>query len=64
MSLDTKPWLSVILPVHNGELWVSAALDSIALEADPGIEIVVIDTSDGPGTRVCFTLPIGDEEPV
>lgn len=51
MNLDTKPWLSVILPVHNGELWVGAALDSLALEADRGIEIVVIDTSDGPSTR-------------
>lgn len=51
MSVDSKPWLSVILPVHNGELWVGAALDSLALETDPGIEIVVIDTSNGPGTR-------------
>lgn len=51
MDQETKPWLSVILPVHNGEQWVGAALDSLALEPDPGIEIVVIDTSDGPGTR-------------
>lgn len=51
MSATTRPWLSVIFPVHNGELWVAAALDSLALEADPGIEIVVIDTSDSMGTR-------------
>lgn len=45
MSTQDKPWLSVILPVHHGEEWVGAALDSLACQADPGIEIVVIDTS-------------------
>ncbi len=51
MSDVTKPWLSVVLPVHNGEAWILAAMESLASQADPGIEVVVIDTSDGPGTR-------------
>ena len=51
MASEPKPWLSVVLPVHNGEQWVGAALESIAIQADPGIEVVIIDTSDGPGTR-------------
>lgn len=51
MSTETIPWLSVILPVHHGEEWVGAALDSIASQPDPGIEIVVIDTSNNDGTR-------------
>lgn len=51
MHLEQKPWLSVIFPVHNGERWVGPALDSLVGQADPGLEIVVIDTSDGPGTR-------------
>ena len=51
MTLHPKPWLSVILPVHNGEKWVGAALDSLAGQLDREAEIVVIDTSDGPGTR-------------
>lgn len=44
------PWLSVILPTYCGEKWVATTLDSIALDPDPGIEIVVIDTSTGPET--------------
>ena len=51
MPLHPKPWLSVILPVHNGEKWVGAALHSLAEQLDREAEIVVIDTSDGPGTR-------------
>lgn len=51
MPTQIKPWLSVILPVHHGEEWVGAALDSIAVQADPGIEIVVIDTSADDATR-------------
>ena len=50
MSAKSRPWLSVVLPLHNGEQWVSAALESLAMQADPGIEIIVIDTSDGSGT--------------
>ena len=44
------PWISVILPVYCGEQWVETTLESIAVEADPGIEIVVIDTSPTPTT--------------
>ncbi len=51
MTIAQRPWLSVIFPVHNGERWVGHALDSLVDQADPGIEIVVIDTSAGPGTR-------------
>jgi glycosyltransferase involved in cell wall biosynthesis len=51
MGSEAKPWLSLVLPVHNGEQWVGAALESIAIQTDPGLEVIVIDTSDGPGTR-------------
>jgi hypothetical protein len=51
MPSEAKPWLSVVLPTHNGEQWVGATLDSFAIQADPGIEIVIVDTSDGPETR-------------
>jgi hypothetical protein len=51
MSALAKPWLSVILPVHNGEKWLPATLDALASQADPGLEIVVIDTSHGPASR-------------
>jgi len=45
-----QPWLSVVLPTYNGEEWVHDALASVATDPDPGIEIVVIDTSTSPDT--------------
>jgi len=40
------PWLSVIVPSHNGERWLKAALQSIADQSEPGIEVIVVDGSD------------------
>jgi hypothetical protein len=40
-----KPWLSIVMPVHRGEAWVGAALDSVAKEADEGIELLFVDSS-------------------
>ena len=40
-----KPWLSVIVPSHNGERWLAAALQSVAIQQDDGIEVIVIDAS-------------------
>jgi glycosyltransferase involved in cell wall biosynthesis len=40
-----KPWLSIILPSHNGERWLGAALQSLVDQKDQGIEVIVIDAS-------------------
>ena len=40
-----KPWLSVIVPSHNGERWLAAALQSVADQKDNGIEVIVVDGS-------------------
>jgi glycosyltransferase involved in cell wall biosynthesis len=40
-----QPWLSVIVPSHNGERWLGAALQSIADQDDQGIEVILIDSS-------------------
>jgi glycosyltransferase involved in cell wall biosynthesis len=40
-----KPWLSIVMPVHRGEAWVGAALESVAKQADDGIELLFIDSS-------------------
>jgi glycosyltransferase involved in cell wall biosynthesis len=40
-----RPWLSVILPVYRGERWIERTLESVAMQADTGIEVVVIDSS-------------------
>jgi glycosyltransferase involved in cell wall biosynthesis len=38
-------WLSVIVPSHNGQRWLSAALQSIADQKERDIEVIVIDSS-------------------
>ncbi|TMJ65349.1 MAG: glycosyltransferase [Alphaproteobacteria bacterium] len=38
-------WLSVIVPSHNGQRWLSTALQSIADQKERGIEVIVIDSS-------------------
>jgi len=40
-----QPWLSVILPVYRGERWIERTLKSVAMQADVGVEVVVIDSS-------------------
>src|ERR1700741_4681621 len=40
-----KPWLSVIVPTHNGERWLGAALQSLVDQNDDGIEVIIIDGS-------------------
>jgi glycosyltransferase involved in cell wall biosynthesis len=39
------PWLSVIVPSHNDQRWLGAALQSVVDQNDPGIEVIVIDAS-------------------
>ncbi len=41
----STPWLSVIMPVHCGEPWIEAALQSIAAEEADGIEVLILDSS-------------------
>ncbi|QJB68528.1 glycosyltransferase [Parasphingorhabdus halotolerans] len=64
-----QPWLSVVLPTYCGEKWVATTLDAIAVDPDPGIEIVVVDTSRGPETleivaRYADTLNLAIYQPV
>ncbi len=40
-----EAWLSVIVPSHNGQRWLSTALQSIADQKERGIEVIVIDSS-------------------
>ncbi len=37
------PWLSVIIPVYNGENYLAEALDSIVAQNDPSIECIAVD---------------------
>ena len=44
------PFLSVVMPVHDGEAWIRPTLESLAAEPMDGVEILVIDSSPGSGT--------------
>ncbi len=45
------PWLSVVMPIHNGEPWLAATLDSVAAQDCRGIEFIMIDSGEGAGCR-------------
>ncbi|RMH20530.1 MAG: glycosyltransferase [Acidobacteria bacterium] len=45
------PWLSVVMPTYDGARFVGAALDSLAAENDPGIEVLVVDDGSTDATR-------------
>jgi hypothetical protein len=41
----TKPFLSVVMPVHEGAAWIASTLESLAAEPYDGLEVIVIDSS-------------------
>jgi glycosyltransferase involved in cell wall biosynthesis len=40
-----KPFLSVVMPIHDGAEWIGATLDTVAAEPLAGVEFIVIDSS-------------------
>jgi glycosyltransferase involved in cell wall biosynthesis len=42
----TSPWLTVVIPTHNGARWLGAALQSVVDQDDPGITAILIDSSE------------------
>lgn len=44
--MTEKPQLSVIVPSHNGERWLTAALQSVVAQKDARIEVIAVDSSD------------------
>lgn len=48
---DRQPWLSVVMPVHCGERWLGATLESLARQPIRDFECIVIDSSPDSGTR-------------
>jgi glycosyltransferase involved in cell wall biosynthesis len=39
----SRPWLSVIVPTYNGAAYLDMALQSVADQADDGVEIIAVD---------------------
>lgn len=40
-----SPWLSVVMPVHDGAQYLDETLASLVGEADAGVEVIIIDSS-------------------
>jgi len=47
----SMPWLSVIVPAHNGAEYLAEALDSIASQGDEEIEVLAVDDGSKDATR-------------
>jgi GT2 family glycosyltransferase len=58
-----QPYLSVVMPVHEGQAWIEATLRSLAAEPTEGVEYIAIDSSPTKATadiiqRYADRLPI------
>lgn len=58
-SSGALPWLSIVIPAHNGERWLGDALASLVAQGESGFECVLLDSSpgDGVGSLVDAYLP-------
>src|ERR1700679_1634146 len=41
----SEPWLSVVIPTHNGARWFSRTLQALADQDDTQFECIVVDSS-------------------
>lgn len=48
--IDATPWLSVLIPARNVDRWLPTALDSVLRQADPGVEVVMLDDASSDRT--------------
>ena len=46
-SPPDAPWLSVLTPCHEGARWLDATLASVARQDCDGVEIIILDSSQG-----------------
>lgn len=54
-----KPWLSVLMPVYNGERYLPQTLHSILVQGDNDIECIVIDDGSTDSTPAVINSYIG-----
>lgn len=50
-SHDALPWLSVLIPVHNAELYLEECIHSVCAQAHSGVEIIAFDDASTDGSR-------------
>ena len=49
--MTNAPWLSILLPVYNVEPYLRECVESIASQADDGVEIMLVDDVSTDGSR-------------
>jgi glycosyltransferase involved in cell wall biosynthesis len=47
----SAPFLSVVMPSFNGARWIAGALESVRAQADPSIEVIIVDGDEGDETE-------------
>ncbi len=52
LSSHISPFVSIGLPVYNGEQWVARAIESILAQTYPNFELVISDNASSDGTSV------------
>jgi glycosyltransferase involved in cell wall biosynthesis len=50
-ALISAPWVSVVVPVHNGARFLATALESVLGQADTRVEILVCDDGSTDGSQ-------------
>jgi glycosyltransferase involved in cell wall biosynthesis len=43
--MSQKPFLSIVMPIHDGAEWIEATLDSVAAQSVVGLQFIIIDSS-------------------
>lgn len=56
MPSHPRPWLSILIPVHNVAPWLGACLDSILRQPLAGVELVLLDDASSDGSSAIAAL--------
>jgi GT2 family glycosyltransferase len=50
LTAVANPWLSVIMPTYNGQDYLAAALESVCVQGDSGVEVIAVDDGSSDAT--------------
>lgn len=56
---DSRPWLSILIPVYNVRPYLADCLDSLRRQPDTGVEILLLDDASTDGSAALMTRLAG-----